>query len=253
MFRPFHDLRGYALQAKDGEIGHVQDLYFDASSWAVRYLVVNTGNWLAHRSVLISPASMKVPRWDERILPVELTQEQVKQSPGLEADRPVSRQYEEALRIHYGWAPYWGSFYGNPIEVAPPTVSPEPVELTGDPHLFSAEAVRGHHVAARDGEVGHIHDFLIDDHLWTVGYLVIDTRNWWAGRKVILSPAWSTKLDWPQRRIHMDLTRDAIKASPAYDPEKMLSSAAAAELHDYYGRPRYPAREAEVEPGKLKS
>lgn len=253
MFRTAKQLKACSLLATDGEIGRVKDLYFETLHWALRYFVVDAGSWTDHRQVLISPESVFAPEWDKHLLPVGLTREQIRKSPGLETDQPVSRQYEAAMRKHYGWAPYWGMMYadavsGFPATDAPASQPPQPPvdesDLEGDPHLFSASAVIGHHVAATDGEIGHVEDFLFDERNWALRYLVVATRNWLPGRKVILSPWWATDLNWPEKKIHMDLTRDAIKASPPYDPDKTLTMEAAGELHDYYGRPRFSDQEA---------
>jgi len=245
MFRTAKQLEGYSLHAKDGEIGHVTDLYFETLHWGLRYFVVDAGSWLKQRSVLISPEAIYMPEWDRRLLPVDLTRDEVRDSPGIETDKPVSRQYEEALRRHYNWPPYWGAVDGGGTAGFPPEVPilpaqpREELELKGDPHLFSVNAVVGHHVAADDGEIGHVEDVLVDAERWIVRYFVVATRNWWPGKKVLLSPWWSSDLDWPRRRITMDLKRDTIRNSPPYDPEKTFTAEASGELHDYYGSPRH--------------
>jgi hypothetical protein len=257
MFRTAKKLKACSLLAIDGEIGRVKDLWFDSLHWTLRYFVVDTGKdkWTKHRQVLISPESALVPEWHRDELPVNLTREQIRTSPGPETDEPVSRQFEAAMRKHYGWPAYWGVPSASglpgvppiaPVFASTPPIPPaaEKAELRGDPHLFSVNAVIGHHIMARDGEIGHIEDFLFDEQVWAVRYLVVATRNWWPGKKVILSPWWTTDLNWPERRIHVDLTRSAIKSSPPYDPEKTLTMEAAGELHDYYGRPRWSDAEA---------
>lgn len=254
MFRTAKQLKACSLLASDGEIGRVKDLYFDTLHWTLRYFVVDPGKWTEHRQVLVSPESVFAPEWDKHLLPAKLTRAQVMHSPGREADEPVSRQYETAMRKHYGWPPYWGMVYADALggipATDPATVLPPPevaeTELEGDPHLFSVNAVTGHHVAATAGEIGHIEDFLFDERNWALRYFVVATRNWLPGRKVILSPWWAMDLNWPERRIRIDLTRAAIKAAPAYDPEKTLSMEAAGELHDYYGRPRFTERDQEL-------
>ncbi len=253
VFRPAKHLHGLSLRATDGEVGRVQDLYFDNLYWQLRYFVVETGRWLKHRRVLISPESVHAPEWAGHVLPVTLSRDEIGRSPDWESDQPVSRQYEAALRKHFDWPPYWGAIYsdagfGVTLPDAPPAErgTVNGIELSGDPHLFSVNAFVGHHVAAIDGEIGHVDDLLIDDDRWVIRYLVVDTRNWWPGKKVILSPWWSSAIDWPERRIAMELTRDAIKGSPPYDPEKTLTAEGSGELHDYYGRERYPGEEVEV-------
>ena len=134
--------------------------------------------------------------------------------------------------------------------VAPPLISPRPAEpgLTdgnaplrrkGDPHLRSVNDTTHYHVVATDGAIGPLEDFLIDDDAWRVRYLVIDTRNWLPGKKVIVAPGWIREMRWETRTVHVDLDRDAIRASPPYDTSAPWNPAYPAELHDHYGRPRY--------------
>jgi hypothetical protein len=258
MFHTAKQLKGCSLLALDGAIGRVKDLWFDTTLWTLRYFVVDPGKWAKHHHVLISPESIQAPEWHKNALPVDLTREQIRTSPGLETDQPVSRQYEAAMRKHYGWPVYWSAPYASAlpgipppdaaaIPAPPPTEAVDKTELEGDPHLFSVNAVTGHHVMAIDGEIGHVEEFLFDEHAWGVRYLVVATRNWWPGKKVILSPWWASKLNWPERQIHMSLTREAIKASPPYDPEKTLTMEDVGELHDYYRRPRWSDDEALAE------
>ncbi|HWA27618.1 MAG TPA: PRC-barrel domain-containing protein [Lacunisphaera sp.] len=261
MFKTATELKRCTLRAWDGEIGKVTDLYFDNLHWALRYFVIDTGKWLKHRSVLISPESVLAPEWDNHVLPVELTREQIRNSPGLETDRPVSRQYEAAMRKHYGWPPYLGGFYGDvvggvTVGTLPPPPSVAPIrdsDLVGDAHLFSVSAATGHHVHATDGEIGHVADFLIDDLRWTVRYLVVDPRNWLPGKKVLLSPWWSSDIDWPLRRITVDLTRDAIRNSPPYDPARNYTTTESVELHNYYGKPKYPGEDEAIGEAVIRS
>jgi uncharacterized protein YrrD len=252
-------LEGYALHARDGDIGHVKDVYFDDQHWHVRYFVVDTGRWLA-RQVLISPEAVSGPLKAMRVIPVNLTQEQVRRSPGIDTAKPVSRQHEADLRHHYGWPPYWGVVLP---EAALAPVAPldwfEPQSGAGhpssetrgagttahhdagdDPHLRSASEVIGYHLQAIDGAIGHVADLLVDFDSWQIRYLVIDTRNWWPGKKVILAPSWIRDVSWPESKVLVDLTRATIKGSPPYDPERAVTAGYASELHDYYGRPRYP-------------
>ncbi len=94
MLRNVKDLRGYAIAASDGVIGKVDDLYFDDDDWAIRYLIVDTGNWLSGRKVLISPLAIGRPDWLGQQLPVSLTKAQIERSPDIDTRKPVSRQYE---------------------------------------------------------------------------------------------------------------------------------------------------------------
>ncbi|MEO8036426.1 MAG: PRC-barrel domain-containing protein, partial [Acidobacteriota bacterium] len=103
MLRRANDLERYKVRATDGEIGDVDEFYFDDATWTLRYLVVETGSWLLKRRVLVAPESFGPPDWPAREFPVDLTREQVKDSPTIEMDKPVSRQHEMAYRAHFGW------------------------------------------------------------------------------------------------------------------------------------------------------
>jgi hypothetical protein len=98
-------LVGYTILATDGRLGGVAEFYFDDAAWVIRYLVVDTGGWHAARKVLISPAALARPDHASRTFPVTLTREQVRHSPGIDTDKPVSRQHEAALRRYYTCPP----------------------------------------------------------------------------------------------------------------------------------------------------
>ena len=153
MLRSLDEMRGFSIQATDGEIGHVEDFYFDDMTWTIRYLVVDTGPWLFGREVLVSPVAMGNPDWDDQVLPVDLSREQVKNSPDVDLDQPVSRQHEEAIHAYYGWSYYWLGMQ-TPGAAASPAATPlagpplpaEQVETPaegeeGDPRLRSAGEV----------------------------------------------------------------------------------------------------------------
>lgn len=258
MLRNAKELEGHTLHARDGTLGHVQDFFFDDREWTVRYLVADTGAWLASRKVLISPVAVRQVEWQERSIAVNLTQAQVRNSPGIDTEQPVSREHEAALTQYYSWPAYWGAVgfpdvgFGGPIMPMVPLV-PLPVKdesameratasaatVEVNHHLRSVRAVTGHAIDATDGRIGHVEDFLIDDQSWAIRYLVIDTRNWWPGKRVVIAPEWIREVGWEDAQVHVDLTRAAVKASPAYDPASTLTSDYSAKLHEHYGRPRH--------------
>jgi hypothetical protein len=246
-------LHGYTLDSPDGEIGKVKDFLFDDRHWAIRYLVADTGGWLTGRQVLISPYALAAVDSSENHITIRLTRKQIEDSPSLDSDQPVSRQFEEAYHGHYGWPMYWtgpymwGAYSYPYLSGANPDAGPDPEELrentrreaAWDPHLRSAHAVAGYHIQGADGEVGHIEDFIIDDQVWAIRYLIIDTRNWWPGKKVLIAPQWIERVSWSESKVHVNLSREAIKQSPEYAEESLLTRYYETGLHRHYNRQGY--------------
>jgi hypothetical protein len=120
-------------------------------------------------------------------------------------------------------------------ELTQPEATPE----VHDPHLRSVREVTDYRIQAADGSIGHVEDFVAQIDPWVIRYLVIDTRNWLPGRKVLLAPAWVEKVDWPARKVHLAATREVVKNSPEFDPSEPVNREYEVRLHDYYGRPLY--------------
>jgi len=247
-------MKHLALGAQDGRIGHVEEFYFDDTHWTIRYVVAQAGNWLTGRMVLISPHSLTKPDDSHKLLPVNLTREQIRHSPAPETDRPVSRQFEEDYYKYFGWPYYWTGPYlwgPSPIPVLPPLAeSDSGIEagenraVTGassglnrpkaDPHVRSTDEVTGYHIRAHDGEIGHVEDFLFDDEDWAIRYLVVDTRNWWPGEKGLVPPAWIGALRWEDRAVDVNADRKDIQEAPAFDPTQPITLAYEMQLAQYY-------------------
>jgi sporulation protein YlmC with PRC-barrel domain len=249
MFYRFEKLNGRPIEATDGEVGKVKDIYFDDRRWAVRYLVVETGSWLAGRKVLISPISVKSIDWENNVAQVGLTQQQVRASPNIDTDKPVSRQHERDFFNYYGYPYYWSgpglwgtaSYPVSPVGYVPPvTNSPgEHGEAPADPHLRSAQEVTGYRLQTIDGSIGHVEDFLLDSVSWAIRYLVVDTRNWLPGKHLVIPPQWIRDVDWSERVVNVDVTRDTVQAAPEYNSSIEFSRAHETNLFRHYHREGY--------------
>lgn len=234
-------LGGYTLHSLDGELGKVKEFFFDDTHWTVRYLVADTGMWLPGRQVLISPHALAGVNSEAKHIAVNLTRKQIEDSPSLDSDKPVSRQFEEAYYGYYGWPMYWD---GACMWGAYPYIVRDREELietaqskkAWDPHLRSTHAVSGYHVQATDGGIGHINDFIIDDKTWAIRYLVVDTQNWWPGKKVLVSPRWIGSVSWNDSKVFVNLTREAIKRAPEYTDWSLLTREFEDNLHKHYER-----------------
>jgi uncharacterized protein YrrD len=237
-------LTGYKLHSLDGEIGRVKEFYFDDRHWAIRYLVTDTGNWLTDRQVLISPYALVAVNKEERYIAIDLTNKQIEDSPSLNTDKPVSRQFEMSYFGYYGWPTYWSGPYmwgDYPTIVRDREKSRafNPGGKAWDPHLRSTHDVSGYHIQAADGEIGHVDDFIIDDQTWAIRYLVVDTRNWWPGKKVLISPKWIERVSWSKSTVFVNLSRETIKQSPEYTEESLITRDYETGLHGHYNRRGY--------------
>ncbi|HXH81354.1 MAG TPA: PRC-barrel domain-containing protein [Candidatus Tectomicrobia bacterium] len=266
MLRRVDDLRTYSVGAVDADIGSIEDVYFDDQSWTVRYFVVDTGRWLPGRKVLISPHSVRGLDPAGLRVVTDLTVQKVKDSPSIDTARPVSRQYEQEYSTYYGYPHYWlgphrwgaavypGAVLGGPAypPTTPDDYPPATEEMiarereSADPHLRSAAAVSGYGIRATDGELGHVQDFLADEQSWAIRYLIVDPRRWWPGPHVVVATDWVTRVDWHDRVVEVDVTRDEVRNAPPYDPTGALDRSFETRLYGHYARPGYWAREPEA-------
>jgi hypothetical protein len=280
MLRDSQDLLNFSVEATDGDIGRVKDLYFDDEAWVVRYFVVATGAWLLGRRVLIAPAAVTLPVWESKRLPVELTRRQIRTSPDIDTDKPVSRQHESEYLRYYGYPFYWGggTLWGGGAAHPGSLVSGLEHEGAaaahrrsdeanrradaqadtehrprGDHHLRSMETVKAYHIHACDGEIGHVKAFLIEEIGWVIRYMVVDTGDWWSGHDVLISPEWIEEVRWDDNRVLLGMTRDAVKQAPAYHAGGLLTRDLEQDLHAHYGFGGYWAREVDLQNPEMQS
>ena len=267
MLRSVTELEKYTIGATDGTIGSIKDCYFDDEAWVVRYLVVKTGAWLVGREVLISPWSVR--DWDTagRVLRVSSSQDQVKKSPSIDTQKPVSRQHETEYSAYYGYPYYWGGaelwgrggYPGAMLTGVGPGSGASDIEYlraqernadgafsrneqrhaNDDQHLRSCEAVKGYHIHATDGDIGHVDGFLVDEQTWAIQYLIVNTSNWWLGHQVLLAPKWFEDVSWVYSKVTTSLTREEVKSAPAYDSLRALNRDDEENIYRHYQRQGY--------------
>jgi hypothetical protein len=61
--RSAHEVIGYRVHARDGDVGHVSDYIVDPAGWTIKYLVIETSSWMAGRSVAVEPALVRDVSW----------------------------------------------------------------------------------------------------------------------------------------------------------------------------------------------
>ncbi|HEX7064731.1 MAG TPA: PRC-barrel domain-containing protein, partial [Bacillales bacterium] len=237
----------YKINAEDDELGKAEAFLFDDENWTIRYLVVDTRKWLPGRKVLISPISVKSVNHEEEQVSVRLTKEQVKESPDIDHEKPVSREQELRLNQFYGWGNYWnGPGIWGPAMYPPHLVegnfvqpSLETEKDSQESHLRSTSEVQNYEILAKDGGIGHVESFLIDDETWKIRYMIIDTKDRVSGRKVLVAPAWVTDIRWSEQRIYVSFKREKVEKAPAYEPDAPISKAYEEKLYNAYGVPPY--------------
>ena len=239
-------LRGYKLNGKDGEIGKAKEFYFDDYYWTIRYLVADTGNWLTGKQVLITPYSLVAINDKEEDILVSLSEKQIEDCPLLDSDKPVSRQFEASYFDYYQLPAYWN---GRHMWGAWPYLMREEQaridsidkkeKESWDPHLRSTKSVTGHRIQAVDGEIGHVEDFIIGDDTWAIRYLIVDTKNWWGGKKVLISPQWIDRISWDEKKVFTNLSQESIKQSPEYFDDLLITRDYENQLHQHYKQKGY--------------
>jgi hypothetical protein len=258
MFTDTKKLKGLVIRATDGELGKVDQLYFDDEYWTIRYFTVETGNWLDGRKVLLSPYAVRSIDWENGRIDVSLSMKQVENSPDVDTHRPVSRQREVEYLGYYGYPNYWGGSYlwgaemypgGLPI---PDSFTSETIEAvadrarraSADSHLRGTDEVSGYHIEAIDGEIGHVDRFIVEEKAWAIRYLEVATQNWWPGKKVLVSPDWVRRVSWGQSKVIVALTREEIQKCPEYFDDEGLTREYEDRIHFHYGKPPYWVKDA---------
>jgi hypothetical protein len=273
MLRNVKDLLGFSIGAADGIIGTVKDIYFDDSAWVIRYVVVETGAWLSSRRVLISPIAVSASPWQTRVLSVSLTKNQVKNSPSIGTDEPVSRQHELEYLRYYGYSFYWGGggLWGrgahpgsliSGLELEGAEVAYRRTQMEdaradaeadaehrkhGDHHLRSCNTVMAYRIHASDGDIGHVKGFLLDEKTWAIRYMIVNTSDWWRGHDVLISPQWIEDVRWDDNKVLVSLTRDQVKNAPPYSADLPIHRGQEMGLYEHYGRAGYWASEVELQ------
>jgi uncharacterized protein YrrD len=195
-------LLGAPILAKDGEIGHLNDVLVDDQSWVIRYFVVETGKLLSRRRVLISSFSVSEPKWEKPFLPVNLMSEEVLQSPDADTDLPVYRQQEVAMTKQYGWPA------SGPVAAA--HLREHEGEFTGDPNLRSVKELLTYRVRTLDGEMGSLDDLIVEDVNWFIRFLLLDVGSWLKDQKLLIATRWVGSVSWANKEVFLPHSHDTL-------------------------------------------
>ncbi len=238
------DLKGYSLQATDGEKGKIKNFLFDDETWTIRYVEAELGSFLKEKRVLIPKEQLGQPQ-ENKHFTVKLTIKSIENAPDLGYDLPVSRKHEQELFDYYGLVPYWpaniGMFPGRESMYYPGQIIAPPKKVgkveENDTHLRSFHEVKGYFIKAADDSFGHVEDLIIDDSDWQILYAIIDTKNLvpWS-KQVMLPIELIDEISFFDKEAKINLTKEAIKDAPEYNPEDSISAEYEKVLKDFYGR-----------------
>lgn len=238
-------LTNYKIEAEDGNIGHVHSFLFDEEKWIVRYVVIDTGLWLIGRKILLVPSVLGKPDAEMRVFPVNLTTHEIEKSPHIDTENPITRQQETELHQYFNWAAYWSGPMGlvatpvGPVGFEQEKQASVKVAHKPESNLRSTKEVIGYSLHASDGALGHIDDFILNEDDWIIRYIIVDTSNWIAGKKVIIPPDWISEINWDTAEVFVDVSKETVKQSPEFNPSAPVNREYEIRLYDYYGRPKY--------------
>ena len=214
MLRKLSDLRGSVVEAADGDAGVLKDLYFDSDSWVVHLLGVDIGNTPPGRLVMLPTAhvlGVYLNGFPGKAIAVNLTKQQVQDYPPIGVDSAAAQRR--------GVAAFRDQTNQGSMHPLPRMAAIEPIE---EPALLSAAGVSHDDIAAQDGELGRVKDLAIDDRSWRIHYLIVDTRKWWPGKKVLLDAHEIGEVDAAHAQIHVKMSRDGLRRAREYDPSVSL-------------------------------
>ena len=257
MLRKLKNLKGFTVHGRNDDLGKAKDFYFDQRYFVMRYLVIETGNWLQHEKTLISTDSFKEINYENKEIIVNLTAEDLEAGPSIKKNKPVSKVMEEKVVKHYDWPIYWTSPHpadgpaiqaGNVIREelfkfeALTDEEKQAEEEEIESNLRSFNEIRGYHIQAEDKEFGHLEDLFVDEENWAIRYLLIDTRNILPGKDVLIAPEWLQNISWNKEKIFVSKTKEEIKNAPEYMEEKtdyLVHRSYEEKLYDHYNEIKY--------------
>lgn len=247
MLRSIEDLIKSGVTCPDGDLGRVEQVYFDVRTWGMCYLIVDTSAWGYGEKIWVPLRCISQIDFASGVVKLNRTQQKMLSSSSLDTKTPVSRLQEVRIFDYYDCKPYWeeANFHGTPHDPAAPLEPDANTRMTeqmnalnalnalnATVHPLSTKEVGGFTIEALEGPIGHIRDFVFDDETWLIRYLTVDTRDWWQSESEVLLSTESFKcIDSTTSTISTSLSRDAIKRSPAYIDAVPLSRMYETQLH----------------------
>ncbi len=229
MLRTARTLKNYKLECIDGELGKAKEFHFDTQCWIVRYLIAETGSWLAGRKILISPHAMDSIRREDQHIFIDLNKNQIKDAPLLYNNHPISREFEEENCRYYDWPIYWHS---QSFGEQQPRLRNRNYDqwneckhdnIVCDIRLRSTLEINDFHIQTLDNDIGHIEDFIIDDAAWVIRYLIVSIRSGWPEYRVLIPPQWINRISDTEGKVFVSFNRESFDQMQEYTEESLLN------------------------------
>jgi sporulation protein YlmC with PRC-barrel domain len=214
-----NEILGLMIRSADGEIGKVEDLLFDGEDWVVRYVVVDTWDWLPERNLVIPPAMLKGPELETRRFDLPMAKDTIADGAISKTGEELTRRIEASIFKHFKLAPYWAARVpGGAAMIADELADNGETDIETPPALKSFGETAGYEVVAGDGPIGHLSDIILDNQSWRISGILVDTTNWLRGGSAALNPRWITGVDGTARKVSIERTRDQVRNDPGYNP-----------------------------------
>lgn len=218
---------GIGLIAKDGTAGQVEDLYFEDKQWTLQYLLVDCEPWRVRRKMLFPVRLMDTLDWEARKIHLKMTLDQIKAASEVDFSTTLPWQLEKDLYEFFRWPSYWQtSVFHAPAyaKMSPPRNAPVPSDLR--PQLHSLREVTGYQVETRDGDIGHLADFMLQEDpknkTWQIAHFALNLKKaYQEDRQVLLAPHWLKEINAHTSTILLDLHHSDIRSSTDFDFEEL--------------------------------
>ena len=207
----FKDLKKFKLQTENGDAGQIHDLYFDDSSWAIKYVVIDSGGWFPGKRLILPVSEIDDAVEALQTIRVNLRREDIENGPGIDEVKPVSRQIVRTLLSHHKvliLLPTDNHYLPNWLIKILKAVSSQtekmPAPAAGHHQLRSAREIIGYNVIYNDEKIGFLSDLIVNTVDWTIPSIVAKQRKPLMETSVLmLSPEHVETFDWAGHQIEL--------------------------------------------------
>lgn len=243
MLRSIASLSGIRVNAHDGMIGNIDNLYICIGTWEVCYAVVDAAAMKERRYILLAPAAFMNP--GRATLPVNLSISRIAASPAVDVNTPVTGRRIEEIFKYYEWPQYWVQQPSDGIVTPPPLSIKRNSEkadrmLNGESgfgvNVRSYKWIIGQPLKGSDTVIGTIDDMIVNTVTWYIQYLVVTLRKDFPGKKVMMATDWMNGTTCGRSEIACLLSMLEVRNAPEFNPEEPINRTDSKIHFDFYGR-----------------